>query len=183
MSLKPVYALRKGEVFEAMETSPEGLATQDAKRRLALYGPNLLSRPKTAPNLRKWAGMIAHPMALMLWLAGAAAIAGGRGELGVIIWVVVVVNAAFSFWREHRASQAVNILEALLPAYARLIRAGQEVRVPASEVVPGDILYMAEGDNIPADARVVEEFGLRTNNSTLTGESMPVRRNADASLV
>jgi len=183
MSSKPVYTLRRGEVFEAMETSPEGLATQDAKRRLALYGPNLLSRPQAAPNWRKWAGTIAHPMALLLWLAGAAALAGGRGELGIIIWVVVVVNAAFSFWREHRASQAVNALEALLPAYARLIRAGQEVRVPASEVVPGDILYMAEGDNIPADARVVEEFGLRTNNSTLTGESMPVRRNADASLV
>ncbi len=183
MSSKPVYALRRGEVFEALETSAGGLSAPEAKKRLVLYGPNLLSRPQPGLDWRKWARMILHPMALMLWLAGAAALAGGRAELGLIIWVVVVVNAAFSFWREHRASQAVNALEALLPAYARLIRDGQEVRVPASAVVPGDILYMAEGDNIPADARVVEEFGLRTNNSTLTGKSMPVKRNAEASLV
>jgi P-type Ca2+ transporter type 2C len=183
MSSKPVHALRKGEVFEVLETSPEGLSAPEAKRRLTFYGPNLLSRPKAAADWRKWARMVAHPMALLLWLAGAAALVGGRGELGVIIWVVVVVNAGFSFWREYRAGQAVNALETLLPTYALLIRAGQEVKVPAAEVVPGDILYLAEGDNIPADARVIEEFGLRTNNSTLTGESMPVRRSADASLV
>jgi len=115
MSSKPVYALRRSEVFESLETSPGGLSAPEAKRRLALYGPNLLSRPQPTLDWRKWGRMIAHPMALMLWLAGAAALAGGRAELGLIIWIVVVVNAAFSFWREHRASQAVNALEALLP--------------------------------------------------------------------
>ncbi len=95
---------------------------------------------------------------------------------------MVLINAAFSFWREYRAEQAISTLHRLLPTYARVIRAGIETLIQASELVPGDILVLAEGDNIPADARVVEEFGLRTNNSTLTGEAVPARKTADASL-
>jgi magnesium-transporting ATPase (P-type) len=95
---------------------------------------------------------------------------------------LVLINAGFSFWREYRAEQAMIALRRLLPTYARLIREGVEVKVPAGEVVPGDVLVLAEGDNIPADGRVVEEFGLRTNNATLTGEAIPARKSADASL-
>jgi len=96
---------------------------------------------------------------------------------------VVVVNAGFSFWQEYRAERAVVILKQLLPAYARVIRAGLEEKIPAAEVVPGDVLVLAEGDNIPADARVIEEYGLRTNHATLTGDAVPLRRTAEASLV
>jgi magnesium-transporting ATPase (P-type) len=94
----------------------------------------------------------------------------------------VLFNAAFSFWQEHRAQRAMTALRHLLPAHARVIRSGVEVKIPASEVVVGDLLVLAEGDDIPADARVVEEFGLRTNNATLTGEAMPARKTADPSL-
>ncbi len=76
----------------------------------------------------------------------------------------------------------MKALQSLLPTFTRLAREGSEVKVPASEVVPGDILVLAEGDHIPADARVVEEYGLRVNNSTLTGEAVPARKTADASL-
>jgi magnesium-transporting ATPase (P-type) len=73
-------------------------------------------------------------------------------------------------------------LRHLLPSYARVVRDGEETRLAASEVVPGDLLVLAEGDNVPADARVVEEFGLRINNANLTGEAVPARKTADASL-
>ena len=76
----------------------------------------------------------------------------------------------------------MTALKHLLPAHARVIRAGKEEEIPASEVVVGDLLVLAEGDDIPADARVVEEYGLRTNNATLTGDAVPARRTADASL-
>jgi Ca2+-transporting ATPase len=178
----PLYALRKSEVYEALETSPEGLSPQQAKERRALYGRNVLAEPPVPAAWRKWIGFIAHPMALLLWAAGGLAVLTGRVDLGLTIWVVVLINASFSFWRERRAGQAVAALKDLLPSYARLIRAGQEVKVPASEVVAGDVLALAEGDSIPADARLVEAYGLRTNHATLTGESLPSLRVADASL-
>ncbi len=182
MSSTPLYALRKTEVFTALETSPDGLSTAEAEARRELYGKNVLAEPLAPPAWRKWIGYIAHPMALLLWVAGILALLSGHAELGATIWIVVLINASFSFWREHRAGQAVAALKDLLPAHARLVRAGHETRLPASEIVPGDLLLLAEGDSIPADARLVDAYGLRTNNATLTGESMPSLKNADASL-
>jgi magnesium-transporting ATPase (P-type) len=122
-------------------------------------------------------------MALLLWGAGFLSLLVGEWALALTIWGLVLVNGVFSFWREYRAEQAMAALTKLLPAYARLLRQGQEAKVPASEVVPGDVLVLAEGDNIPADARVIEDYGLRTNNSTLTGEAVPARKTSDASFV
>ena len=124
-----------------------------------------------------------HPMALVLWAAGLIAILSiAHAVLGVVIWAVVLANAAFSFWQERRTQRAMTALKHLLPAHARVIRNGQEEKIPASEVVVGDVLVLAEGDDIPADARVVEDYGLRTNNATLTGEAVPARKTAEASL-
>ncbi len=101
--------------------------------------------------------------------------------LALIIWSIIVVNTGFSFWREYRAEQAIEKLREILPSFAHVIREGVESYIPSSEVVPGDVLVLAEGDNIAADARVIEEYGLRTNNATLTGEAIPARKTADAS--
>ncbi len=121
-------------------------------------------------------------MALLLWAAGLLAFVSRESGLGVFIWVVVLVNGFFSVWREYQAERAVAALSRLMPTYARVLRAGEEVQVLASELVPGDLLVLAEGDNIPADARLVEEYGLRTNNTTLTGDAVPARKTAEASV-
>src|SRR3990172_95189 len=182
MKSAPIYSLRLQEVYNTLETSPSGLAPEEAEARLSLYGGNVLSSPPRESPWRKLAAHVTHPMALLLWIAGILAWGVGDPVLGVIIWFVVLVNGVFSFWRERRAEQAVKALQSLLPAYTRLARQGNEIKIPASEVVPGVILVLAEGDHIPADARVVEEYGLRVNNSTLTGEAVPARKTADASL-
>ncbi len=182
MTTTPIYALRVSEVFRALETLPDGLPSGEARQRIALYGPNVLSEPIPPPIWLKFIGHAAHPMALLLLGAGALAFISGRWTLGIVIAIVVLVNAAFTFWQEHRAEEAVAALKKLLPTYARVIRSEDEIRIPASDIVPGDVLILAEGDNIPADARVVEEFGLRINNATLTGEALPARKMADASL-
>lgn len=121
-------------------------------------------------------------MALLLLGAGLVALVDGRYALTIVIWIIVGINAAFSFWQEYRAEQAISELKHLLPTYARVIRAGTETQIPASDVTPGDVLVLAEGDNIPADARVVQEYGLRVNNASLTGEAVPARKTAEASL-
>ena len=178
----PIYTLPLSEVFTSLETSPNGLTSSEVEARKELYGSNQLSEPPREPAWRRFLVFTAHPMALLLWAAGAIALWLREPTLGVIIWIVVLVNAAFSYWREYRAEKATEALQHLLPSYARVIRGGVEVKVAATDLVAGDLLVLAEGDNIPADARVIEEYGLRANNAVLTGEAVPVRKTADASL-
>ncbi len=178
----PIYVLLVPEVFTSLETSPNGLSASEVEARHTLYGSNQLSEPPREPSWRKMLGFTTHPMALLLWVAGGIALWLREPILGVIIWIVVLVNAALSYWREYRAEQATAALQHLLPSYARVIRDGLEVKVDASDLVAGDLLVLAEGDNIPADGRVIEEYGLRANNAVLTGEAVPARKTADASL-
>lgn len=178
----PIYVLPLPEVYTSLETSSTGLVSGDVESRRSLYGLNQLSEPPREPTWRKIIGFLTHPMALLLWVAGVIALVLKEPTLGVIIWIVVLVNGALSYWREYRAEQATVALQHLLPSYARVIRDGVEVRVATRDLVPGDLLVLAEGDNIPADARVVEEYGLRANNAVLTGEAVPARKTSDASL-
>jgi P-type Ca2+ transporter type 2C len=183
MISEPLYALRPAEVFRALESSPQGITAEQAQQRLAAYGPNALREPSPPPRWRMFAAQLIHPMALVLWAAGLIAILSiAHAVLGLAIWAVVLTNAVFSFWQERRTQRAMTALKHLLPAHARVVRDGQEQEIAASDVVIGDLLVLAEGDNIPADARVVEEYGLRTNNANLTGEAMPALRMAEASL-
>ncbi len=182
--MQPLHTLRTAEVFESLETSAEGLTSHEAASRLAFYGHNALAEPKATPLWQKFTSQVAHPMALMLIAVGLLSIIfyDAQRWLGVLILLIVLLNASFAFWQEYRAATAVNALKRLLPAYARVIRDGQELKVLASDVVPGDVLVLAEGDNISADARVIEEYGLRTNNATLTGEATPSRKTSESSL-
>ncbi len=183
MISEPLYSLRPTDVFRALESSPQGITTEQAQQRLTAYGPNTLREPPPPPRWRMFATQLVHPMALVLWMAGLFGILSVTHlVLGLVIWTVVLVNAFFSFWQERRTQRAMTALKHLLPVYARVVRNAQEERIPASDVVVGDVLVLAEGDDIPADARVVEAYGLRTNNANLTGEAMPARRTADASL-
>jgi P-type E1-E2 ATPase len=94
-------------------------------------------------------------------------------QLGIAIWLVNLINGAFSFWQEYQAEQATAALRHLLPTYARVVRGGQEQHLLAEELVPGDIILLAESDHISADGRLVREAALRVDQSTLTGEAHP----------
>lgn len=181
MSSTPIYGLRVPEVYQSLETSPKGLSTEEAEARRSLYGTNVLSEPARAPLWHKYIAQVRHPFVVLLLLAGAIALWQRELTLALVIWGLSILNSLFSFFREYRAEKATEKLRQLLPSYAHVIREGQEVHVPSSEVVPGDVLVLAEGDNIPADARVVEEYGLRVNNAALTGEAVAARKTADAS--
>jgi len=121
------------------------------------------------------------PPALLLWAGGAMAFVGGMPQLGWAIWGVVVINAVFSFWQEFRAERATEALRRILPRTARVVRDGCAAKLPAEDLVPGDVILLAEGDSISADARLVEASELRVNLSTLTGESVPAPRTSEAS--
>jgi calcium-translocating P-type ATPase len=178
----PIYSLRVPEVCEALETSFSGLSSAEAETRLSLYGHNILSKQKNEPIWEKLLQEFVHPPAVVLLIVSLIALTQLDFVLALIIWGIVIVNTGFSFWREYRAEQAIEKLREILPSFAHIIRDGVESYIPSSDVVPGDILILAEGDNISADARVIEAYGLRTNNATLTGEAIPARKTADASL-
>lgn len=177
----PIFSLRIPEVYEALETSPNGLSNAEAETRLSLYGQNILSKQKKESLWEKLLRELIHPPASVLIIVGLAALSQRDSVLALIIWSIIVVNTGFSFWREYRAEQAIEKLREILPSFAHVVREGIESYIPSSAVVPGDVLVLAEGDNIPADARVIEEYGLRTNNATLTGEAIPSRKTSDAS--
>lgn len=159
--------------------SRRGLTTREAERRLIHYGPNILRRRGSRSPLRELARQFSHPLALLLWAAAALAAAVGIVAVAIAIVVVIMINAGFAFAQERHAEQAVEALAAYLPLRAKVVRDGQVAEVGATGVVPGDVLVIAEGDRICADARLLDG-GIEVDLSELTGESMPVYRSADA---
>jgi magnesium-transporting ATPase (P-type) len=105
----------------------------------------------------------------------------GMATLAVAIVGVIVINGLFSFWQEYRAEETMAALQRLLPHQVRAQRDGAVIIIPADDLVPGDVIVFSAGDNVPADCRLLEAFGVRVNNATVTGEARPVSRDAYAS--
>src|SRR5581483_3504674 len=159
-----------------------GLTNAEAAERLASYGPNIIREVKGTPLMVKFLANFTHLMAILLWAGGLIAFIANMPQLGIAVWMVNVINGAFSFWQEYRAEKATEALRRLLPHYARVLRDGQELRVLADQLVPGDVLLLAEGEHISADGRLVREADLRLDQSTLTGEAHPVLKTSEAVL-
>lgn len=178
--LRGCNSVQRDDVYGVLGSTPLGLTEEEAARRLEQYGLNQLREVKGKPMWLKFAENFYHLFALMLWVGGGLAFVGKMPELGWAIFAVILINAIFSFWQEFKAEKATEALKRLMPKLARVMRAGEIREIAAAEIVPGDVMVLGEGDAISADARLVEEFELRTNNSTLTGESEPVRKTSSA---
>jgi calcium-translocating P-type ATPase len=167
------------ELFRDLRASACGLSGREAARRLEVSGPNELVRR----GRRRWPGELAqqftHPLALLLAAAAALAWASGTPRLAIAIAAVILLNASFSFAQELQAERAVEALAAFLPERVRVLRDGSGQDIEARLLVPGDILLIEEGERICADARLMTGT-LEVDMSTLTGESVPVIRSADA---
>jgi magnesium-transporting ATPase (P-type) len=170
--------LPAGRVLEELLVDAEGLSHDEADARLAHVGPNRLPEARGPGLVRQFGAQLTHFFALLLWVAAVLAFVGRLPQLGWAIIVVVVVNGAFSFVQEYRAERAAQALSALLPEVATVLRDGRQARVPAAELVPGDVVLLREGDRVSADARVLRSDDLKVDNATLTGESEPVLRTA-----
>jgi calcium-translocating P-type ATPase len=165
-------------LFRSLRSGPDGISTREAERRLVVYGRNELVRRGGRHWVRRLAAQIGHPLALLLWLAATLAFAGGTPVLGAAITAVILLNAAFSFAQERQAERAVEALRRYLPEHALVLRDGRRTPVEARDLVPGDVLLLAEGDKVSADARLLDG-DLDVDLSTLTGESQPVYRSAE----
>ena len=162
------------DVLALLGSTPAGLAVAEAARRRELCGPNRLERVRRRPLLLHLLEQFWSFFAVLLWIGGALAFLAGMPELGWAIFAVILVNGGFSFFQEYRAERAVEALQELLPHEITVVRAGAEARTPATAVVPGDVVRLCEGDQVPADGQLLSAAGLRLDQSALTGESHAV---------
>jgi magnesium-transporting ATPase (P-type) len=181
-SHQPIWTLPVEAVYESVSSTVAGLSETEAFNRLTQFGPNELPEPAHRPLWLRFADQLTHFMALLLWVAGVLAFISGTPELSWAIWAVIWINATFSFWQEFQAEQALVALKKVLPMQVRVYRDGELKQIPARELVRGDVMQLEEGDRVPADARLITAESLYLDVSVMTGESLPVARNADAML-
>jgi Ca2+-transporting ATPase len=169
------------EVFMTVSSSRGGLTRDEAERRLGVYGPNRLAERHKISPLSIFIGQFKSVLVLILVLA-----AGVSGYLAVVegepltdsyvIVTILVLNAVLGFIQEYRAEKAVEALKRMVSPKVSVIRGGEEEDIDSSDLVPGDVVVLREGERVPADARVFEEFSLEVDESVLTGESIPVAK-------
>lgn len=176
--MEKVASMLLDELFNALNTNASGLTTEEAKVRLKKYGFNMLVEKKQFSILYKLPVHFKDLFGVLLLVASVLAAIGGMPELSIGILGVVFINIFFSLLQESRAEKAMQTLKNWMPEYARVFRDGELTKVLVKEIVPGDIIFLEEGDRVPADARLIEAFDLWTNNVPLTGESEPQPRSA-----
>jgi len=174
------HNLNADEVLARLGVDRNGLSSVEARERLMKFGPNQLVEKKKISPL---AILIEQFKSLLIIILIAAAVLSGvLGEVAdsIIIIVIVVLAAGLGFVQEYKAERALEALKKMAAPFASVIRDGKEQEIPASELVPGDIILIATGDKIPADARVIESVNLKVDEAPLTGESVPVGKTKDS---
>ncbi len=153
-----------------------GLDPAEAARRLTVIGPNRLAEPPVRPAWKRFVDQFRNVLVLILLAAAVVAAALGDMTDAVIVTVVLVLNAVLGFVQEGRSADAVAALRDMLAAHARVRRGGVILDVPADELVPGDLVMLEPGDRVPADGRFVMAANVEIDESSFTGESLPVAK-------
>jgi len=172
------HALTAGEVIAALGSGDGGLDAGEAEQRLRIYGPNMLREAKKRSVILLFFQQFTSLLILILIIA--AVISGLFGEWAdaVAILIIVLLNGVIGFIQEYRAEKALESLKKMTASQSQVIRGGMTLTLETSGLVPGDMVLIAEGDKVPADARLVEAVALEANEATLTGESVPDPKDA-----
>jgi Mg2+-importing ATPase len=157
---------------------PQGLSTQEAEQRLAQYGPNEPTSPRRMANVAQILRFFLNPLVLILLIASLVSALMGERVSAAIIVVIVLLSVALNFIQTYRSQKAAERLREGVAPTATVLRDGNWIEVKRRTLVPGDILRLAAGDMVPADARLLEARDLHVQQSALTGESMPVEKEA-----
>lgn len=168
------------DVLVELESADRGLTAADAAQRLREFGPNTLPEPKRRSVLNLFLSQFRSPLIYVLVAASVAVFALGDTTDALIILGVLVFNAVVGAVQEGRAQQTLHALRHFVETNASVLRDDQEYVISDKEVVPGDIIVLRAGDRIPADARLLSTQNLRLDEASLTGESVPAQKTADA---
>ncbi|MCW4010089.1 MAG: cation-translocating P-type ATPase [Candidatus Bathyarchaeota archaeon] len=181
--MKTWHALKTKDALEELKTSEEGLTSQEAQSRLATYGSNELKKAKGKSPIRLFLSQFTDVLMIILLFAMFLSLGLGLYQNSIdeaidalIIFIIVIASAILGFTQEYRSEKAVEALKKMTAPTASVIRDGKETKIPANQLVPGDIVLLYTGDKIPADGRLIEAHNLKVEEAALTGESTSVEK-------
>ena len=180
--MKDAYTKSSVDVIKELNSSTDGLTDKEASIRLEKYGLNEIERTKQKTILEMIVEQLKDKMILILLLASILSFLLGEYAEGVVILVIIFINAIISIIQEKKALDAIDALRNMNAHYTTVIRGGKKKNILTKNVVVGDIVYLEDGNIVPADIRLIEENGLKVDESSLTGESVPVEKDANVIL-
>lgn len=178
---KPWHSLSSEETMRVLNTSEEGLSDAEAAKRLEVYGKNNLRQAKAKSVWKMIGEQLTEVMVIILFIAAAFSLVmyfledEGLAEC-IVILVVIALNTTIGVVQEKKAANALEALKNMTAPTARVLREGEESVVPASDLVPGDIIYLEDGAIVPADVRIIQDSNLKVQEAALTGESVPAEK-------
>jgi P-type Ca2+ transporter type 2C len=180
MKTIPWHTLNLEGTYSELKSQPVGISRAQADQRLREYGPNELQATHRVSPWEILLEQFKNVLIIILLIATAISLFLGHGIESIVIAVIVLFAVALGFIQEYRAERAIEALKQMAAPTATVLRDGEEMKVPARELVPGDVILLHTGDRVPADARLAEAINLQVEESALTGESVPVEKHIDA---
>ncbi|TWW09480.1 hypothetical protein E3A20_13940 [Planctomyces bekefii] len=163
-------------VYEHMKTCDAGLSAEEAQKRLLRCGPNVLTTDQQSGFFRIFIHAVLNPLVILLTTLVTVSFSTGDYRAGTVMTAMIILGVGLKLIQEAKADQAAAKLKAMISLTAAVIRSGQHVEIPISQLVPGDVVTLAAGDMVPADVRIVLAKDLHVTQSSLTGESLPVEK-------
>lgn len=176
------YQMSKEEVFNRLEVTSEGLSAEKAKELLEKNGENVLQEGKKKTALQVFLSQFADLLVIILIVAAIISLCSGNIESTMVIFAVIILNAILGTAQHIKAEKSLESLKSLSSPNAKVIRDGVKIEIPSKHVVEGDIIVLEAGDLVVADGRIINNYSLQVNESSLTGESTNVDKNEDTIL-
>ncbi|HQS65602.1 MAG TPA: cation-transporting P-type ATPase [Sulfuricurvum sp.] len=171
-SIEAPHSKTPEELYLLLDSSPSGVEASSALQRQRLYGRNLL-KDEQRSYLAIFISQFMSPIVLILIIAALLSLAMGHTTDSMIIIGILVINSLLGFVQEYRAETSIRALKKLTETHVRVLRMGMEALIPSDDLVPGDVVFLGEGDLVSADIRLIESHALQADEATLTGESIP----------
>jgi Mg2+-importing ATPase len=175
-----LYTASQSDLLAELDTSRDGLTADEAEKRLTQSGPNEATTAPHLSNLKQFLQFLVNPLVIILFVASLISAVLGQQLNSAIIIIIVLLSVLLNFVQTNRSQQAVEHLRAQLAPTSTVLRTGEWVELPRRDLVPGDIIRLSAGDLVPADARLLEAHDLHVQQAALTGESLPVEKEAEA---
>src|ERR1700712_4268084 len=172
----PYYQLSAPETLTELRSQTEGMSAAESAERLRHMGNNRLQRSKRTPGWLVFARQFKNLLVVILLVSACFSVYLHDVKTATIMAFIALMNAGVGFFQEYKAESLMASLEQLVVPHAKVLRGGKTQEIDSSELVPGDVIYIEAGDSVPADARILQEDELASNDFALTGESQPTRK-------
>ena len=176
MEEQKFFRLTPQQAMEKLETQRQGLTGAEAARRLEQYGPNALLEQKRKTVLQVFLEQFKDLLVVILIVAALISMASGNVESTIVIFAVLILNAILGTVQHFKAEKSLESLKAMSAPSVKVLRDGKRAVIPSNQLVPGDLVELEAGDLVAADGRILENYSLKVNESSLTGESEGVEK-------